>query len=130
MRIQRNLPYTHDKELDTPIPPFPTQNRQFRYRNKEIEMLSLPTPLTKLLGPVFEFFQALLAHTGTDIGQTGVEVFDADGPDVFWRHVQQLFAERAQWSHGGVFSESGDVGAGEACGITLALLMCQKSCHG
>jgi hypothetical protein len=56
--------------------------------NKEIEMLSLPTSLTELLGPVFEFFQALFAHTGTDVGQTGVEVFDADGPDVFWRHVK------------------------------------------
>lgn len=50
-------------------------------------MLNLPTPLTELLGPVFEFLQALLAHTGTDVGQTGVEVFDADGPDVFRRHV-------------------------------------------
>ena len=83
-------------------------------------MLNLPTPLTKLLGPVLKLLQALFAHTGADIRQTGVEVFDANGPDVFWRHVKQLFTERAQWSHGRVFGESGDVGAREACVITLA----------
>lgn len=53
-------------------------------------MLNLPTPLTELLGPIFKFFQALLTYTGPNIGQTGVEVFDADRSDVFWRHVQQL----------------------------------------
>jgi hypothetical protein len=57
-------------------------------------MLNLPTPLTKLLGPVLKLLQALFAHTGADIRQTGVEVFDANGPDVFWRHVKQLFTER------------------------------------
>ena len=66
-------------------------------------MLNLPTPLTELLGPIFEFFQALLTYTGPNIGQTGVEVFDADRSDVFWRHVQQLLTQRAQRSHGGVF---------------------------
>ena len=50
--------------------------------------MKLATPLAELLGPVFEFLQALLADTGPNIGQTGVEVFDADGPDVFWRHVK------------------------------------------
>jgi hypothetical protein len=48
----------------------------------------LATPLTKLLGPVFKLLQTLLAHTRTDIGQTGAEIFDADGSDVFGRHVQ------------------------------------------
>ena len=80
--------YAHGRDM---IPrPFlsQSQTQQFRYMNKEIGTMKLATPLTELLGPVFEFFQALFAHTGTDVGQTGVEVFDADGPDVFWRHVK------------------------------------------
>ena len=97
--------------------------------DKNIRTLKLPTPLTELLGPVLEFLQALLAHTGTDIGQTGVEVFDADGSDVFWRHVQQLFTQRAQRSHGGVLGQSGNIGAREPCSMKLVSLMNRKKSH-
>lgn len=86
--VQRSFPCTHDKNVILRYLLSQPMTDNSRYMNKEIEMLSLPTSLTELLGPVFEFFQALFAHTGTDVGQTGVEVFDADGPDVFWRHVK------------------------------------------
>jgi hypothetical protein len=48
----------------------------------------LTTSLSKLPSPVLKLLQALLAHTRPDIDQAGPEVLDADGPNVFGRHVQ------------------------------------------
>jgi hypothetical protein len=48
----------------------------------------LTTSLSKLPSPVLKLLQALLTHTRPDIDQTGPEVLDANGADVFGRHVQ------------------------------------------
>jgi hypothetical protein len=74
---------------DTQASPLPYHSKTTDEVIKRLEMFRyLATPLTKLLGPVFKLLQTLLAHTRTDIGQTGAEIFDADGSDVFGRHVQ------------------------------------------
>lgn len=44
--------------------------------------------LTKLLRPIVEFLQTFFAHTGPDVYQTGLEVFESNGSDLIRRHVQ------------------------------------------
>ena len=82
--------------------------------------LSSTTPLPELRGPCLELLQPGLADAGPDVDEAGLEVVGVDGPDLVHGRVQEGFAEVAEWAHGCILGEGGDVGAGESWELGLA----------
>ena len=70
---------------------------------------------TKVASPILKSLETLFTHAGTDVDETGLEVFKEDGSDLVDGGVEEGFAEVAEGPHGGVFGQRCYVGAGEAC---------------
>ena len=69
----------------------------------------LTSTLTKLLCPILEFLQTLLADTRSDIYQAGLEILKLDRANLVHRHLKQRFTKRSQGTHCCVFGESCDI---------------------
>jgi hypothetical protein len=74
-------------------------------------MQHLSRSLAKLSRPILIRAQTLFTYTGSDRKETSFEVGEAYRADLIHWCVEESLAEVTEGPHGGVFSESSDVGA-------------------
>lgn len=111
-----SLPESHFPRLTKPNSTIPTHT-PLPQTPRSIQPPS-PTPFPKLPRPLLKLPEALLTDTGSYIDQTSLEILKLDRADLVHGHVEQGLAQAAERTHGRVFGEGRDVGAGEPCLIS------------
>ena len=76
--------------------------------------IDLTPPFSKLSCPILKLLQPLLTHTRPNSTKTRLKVLKAHRAYLVHSHVEELFTERAERTHGSVFGESGNIGSRKA----------------